>query len=249
MATGPAFRQAVGLCRDAPELDVGVHLTAVGGKPLLRSDSSLVAAEGRFYAGAGFFLRRYVLGGIRPDDLRAEWAAQIERVLDHGIAASHLDSHQHVHAFPGIARITLGLAKRYGMVHVRVPMERFPRRRPESLYEFRRMAGSAALSACAAAARLRRRLEQAGHPAPGFLGFREGGRLDGNRLRRLLDSLRPGRVYELMCHPGFSPEDPQIAAWRYSHEKELYALTRPGLRSELAARGIRLCRFRDLLRG
>jgi hypothetical protein len=80
-----------------------------------------------------------------------------------------------------------------------------------------------------------------------FLGFQDGGRLDQLRLRRLLDRLRPGGVYELMCHPGFTPDEPDVKRWRYCHEKELQALTSPSIRSEIAARGIQLCNFKDLM--
>jgi predicted glycoside hydrolase/deacetylase ChbG (UPF0249 family) len=79
------------------------------------------------------------------------------------------------------------------------------------------------------------------------LGFQDGGRLDDLRLRRLLRALRPGRAYELMCHPGLTPDEPDVKRWQYNHEKELQALTSPSIRSEIAARGIQLCNFKDLL--
>lgn len=80
-----------------------------------------------------------------------------------------------------------------------------------------------------------------------FLGFLDGGRLDQARLRRLLGMLRPGAGYELMCHPGFTPEDQDIRSWEYHHEEELQALTHPLIKSEIAARGIQLCSFKNLM--
>jgi predicted glycoside hydrolase/deacetylase ChbG (UPF0249 family) len=50
-----------------------------------------------------------------------------------------------------------------------------------------------------------------------------------------------------MCHPGFTPDEPDVKRWNYSHEKELQALTSPLIRSEIAARGIQLCSFKDLM--
>jgi predicted glycoside hydrolase/deacetylase ChbG (UPF0249 family) len=79
-----------------------------------------------------------------------------------------------------------------------------------------------------------------------FVGFQDGGRLDDLRLRRLLRALRPGRAYELMCHPGLTPDEPDVKRWQYGHEKELQALTNPAIRSEITARGIHLCNFKDL---
>ncbi|RPJ72470.1 MAG: ChbG/HpnK family deacetylase, partial [Desulfobacteraceae bacterium] len=122
MAVGRAFAQAVEGCRAFPALDVGVHLTLVA-EPPLRPNSSLPGPDGRLPASAGAFLRRWAAGGIRRDDIRAECAAQIERVLNQGLRVTHLDSHQHVHALPRLADLCLDLAARYGIPFVRVPVE------------------------------------------------------------------------------------------------------------------------------
>jgi predicted glycoside hydrolase/deacetylase ChbG (UPF0249 family) len=50
-----------------------------------------------------------------------------------------------------------------------------------------------------------------------------------------------------MCHPGLTPDEPDVKRWQYGHEKELQALTNPAIRSEIAARGIHLCNFKDLM--
>ena len=123
MAVGRAFEQAVQYCRAAPALDVGVHLTLVAERPLLAGRSSLAGDDGRFPESAGAFLRRWLKGSIRRADVQAEWSAQIERVLDHGIRVTHLDSHQHVHILPGLADLSLKLAARYTIPFVRVPVE------------------------------------------------------------------------------------------------------------------------------
>jgi len=158
---------------------------------------------------------------------------------------THLDSHQHVHALPGIAQLALRLSARYGIPFVRAPVEVLRIGRLEGFYGASRLAGALALRMCWAMARLAepfgascRRLR--------FLGFSEGGRLNHARLRRLLQSLRPGRVYELMCHPGFAPEDADIKRWSYSHEQELQALTSASTHALISARGIQLCSYIDL---
>jgi predicted glycoside hydrolase/deacetylase ChbG (UPF0249 family) len=246
MAVGGAFEQAVRSCRTVPSLDVGVHLALVAGKPLQADGSSLVEEDGRFPASHGAFTRRWALGRIRRADVQAEWSAQIERVLNQGIRATHLDSHQHVHALPGLSDLAHALAARYRIPFVRAPVEPLRLNRPLSLHGINRMFGSAILRASWTLARL----AAAGtphHRPLHFLGFHDGGRLDRERLRRLLDSLRPGRVYELMCHPGFTPEEADVKSWQYRHEVELQSLTDPLIRSEIAARGIQLCSFKDLM--
>jgi len=245
MAVGRAFEQAVQWCRALPSLDVGVHLTLVAEKPLLPNGSALAGDHGRFPTSIGAFLRRYLQGKVRLADVQAELSAQIERALDQGIRLTHLDSHQHVHALPVLAALTQRLAARYGIPFVRVPVEDWRAGRPQNLHGLYRMLGSMLLRASWTAARLSGASGRTGRSLH-FLGFQEGGRLDHLRLQRLLRSLRPGRVYELMCHPGFTPDEPDVKRWNYGHEKELQALTSPLIRSEIAARGIQLCSFKDL---
>jgi predicted glycoside hydrolase/deacetylase ChbG (UPF0249 family) len=247
MAVGRAFDHAVGWCRRVPSLDVGVHLTLVAATPLLAQASSLKGADGRFPASAGAFLRRFLSGRIRLADIRAELSAQIERVLDHGVSVSHLDSHQHVHALPGIAQLALELAARYGIARVRAPIARLRMERSAGLRGVLRLAGAMALRASWGTVRAAG-LRDVGRGRLRFLGFAEGGRLDQDRLQRLLLSLRPGHTYELMCHPGLTPQEPDIQRWGYRHERELQALTSAATHALIAARGIRLCGYGDLSR-
>ena len=245
MAVGGAFEQAVRSCRAVPSLDVGVHLTLVAERPLRANVCSLVGKDGRFPADRAAFLRRWALGRTRRAEVQAEWSAQIERVLDRGIRVTHLDSHQHIHALPGLADLALALAGRYRIPFVRAPVEPLRVDRPLNLHGINRMFGSAFLRASWTLARLAA-AGPAEHRPLRFLGFHDGGRLDRERLRRLIAGLRPGRTYELMCHPGFKPEETDAKSWQYRHEEELQALTDPSIRSEIAARRIQLCSFKDL---
>jgi predicted glycoside hydrolase/deacetylase ChbG (UPF0249 family) len=227
-------------------LDVGVHLTLVAETPLRHRPSSLTGGDGRLPPSVGVFLRRCLAGTVRMADIQSELAAQIERVLDHGLRPTHLDSHQHVHALPGIAQLVMGLSDRYRIPFVRVPVEAPRIDRPLNARAASRWAGAIALRTSWTLARLAG-TRRAASRGLRFLGFTEGGRLDQRRLRRLIRELRPGRTYELMCHPGFAPEEPDIQRWRYRHEQELQALASVGIRSEIAARGIALCSFRSLI--
>jgi predicted glycoside hydrolase/deacetylase ChbG (UPF0249 family) len=246
MAVGRAFGQAVAHCRKLPFLDVGVHLTLVAEKPLLPNSGALTEDDGHFPISIGAFLRRCHRGKVRLADIQAELSAQIERVLDHGIRVTHLDSHQHVHALPWLAPLTRRLAAQYGIPFVRVPVEDWRAGRPQGLRGISRLLGAMLLRASWAAAGLSGTIGRRAR-SPRFLGFQEGGRLDHLRLQRLLRRLRPGRVYELMCHPGFTPDEPAVQRWNYSHEKELQALTSPAVRAAIADRGIQLCSFKNLM--
>lgn len=245
MAVGKAFAHAIDCCRSVPTLDVGVHLTAVAARPLVSSCCSLADADGNFPPSAGTFTRRWLRGAIRRADVEAEWSAQIERILDEGIRLTHLDSHQHLHILPGLTAICQQLALRFRIPFVRVPVESPLRPEIPSLHSCKRMAGAAVLGGCWLLGRLtthQQPLDRTLH----FLGFHDGGRLDQKRLLRLLRSLRPGRGYELMCHPGQTPDEPDIQAWEYQHAIELLALTDPLVLAEIKNRAIRLCSFADL---
>lgn len=245
MAVGKAFAHAIDCCHSAPTLDMGVHLTAVAARPLLSRCSSLTDTDGSFHASAGAFTRRWLRGAIRRADLQAEWSAQIERILDEGIRLTHLDSHQHLHILPGLTDLCQQLARRFHIPCVRVPVESPWRLASPSLHGCARMAGAAVLGCCWLLGRLTAP-RQPPTRSLRFLGFHDGGRLDQQRLLRLLRSLRPGLGYELMCHPGLATDDPDIQGWGYHHVTELQALTDPLVLAEIKSRDIRLRSFADL---
>ena len=253
MAVGSAFDDAVRWSRALPTLDIGVHLTAVGGRALLPQSPDSPWPSGRFPDGYGAFVHAWLAGRIRPAAVHAEWSAQIERVLGAGIQVSHLDSHQHLHALPGLAERAFELAQRYRIPFVRVPLER-PLPRPEGAAGLVRALSALVLRGAWTAARVAGGWRVRGRAARRrprglrFLGFSEGGKLDLDRLLKLLARIGSAGDYELMCHPGFTPAEPEVRRWNYRHESEVLALTHPAVRATLVRRGIRLCRFADLER-
>lgn len=246
MPVGKAFDHALQKLEEAPQLDVGVHLTLVAEEPLIHKNSSLLNGGNRFPKDIASFMLAYFKGGIRLSDIRREWSAQIEKALDRRLAITHLDSHQHVHVLPGIAEITQELADRYRVPFIRIPSEQFKWYMFRDVRSAGRLAGDLALKTFCAL--FKNRTERAiSCNTPRFLGFFFGGRLDAAGLNRILASTSPGSTYELMCHPGFAPLEPEYRKWNYRHEAELMALASPRLRNELENKGIHLCRFCDLL--
>lgn len=246
MPVGKAFDHALQKLDEAPQLDVGVHLTLVAEEPLIRKHSTLLNGGNRFPKDIASFMLAYFKGGIKLSDIRREWTAQIEKALDRGLAVTHLDSHQHVHVLPGIAEITQELADHYQVPFIRIPSEQFKWYMFRDVRSAGRLAGDLALKTFCA---LSRNLTERTIPCntPRFLGFFFGGRLDAACLNRILASTIPGSTYELMCHPGFAPLEPEYRKWNYRHEAELITLASPKLRGELKSKGIHLCRFCDLL--
>ena len=244
MAGGAAFDEAVAIARDCPELGVGVHLTLVGARPVASAVASLVDGKGDFCASYPVFLRRYLQGTIRRDEVARELAAQIEKVTQAGIRPTHLDSHQHLHVVPGISAIVLDLARRFAIPAVRIPAE------PLGFFgglspSVGRVVGRSGLTVLAGL--FRRRALAAGLRVPEhFFGMLAGGQLNEIALQNILQQL-PAGTSEIMCHPG--RPDAALArqySWDYHWSDELAALCAPRIRRILQENGIRLISFREL---
>lgn len=247
MAGGGAFDDAVRLAAENPRLGVGVHLTLVGGgKPVLPAAAvpTLVDGQGCFPAGHPAFIASYLAGRIALDEAAAELAAQVAKIVTAGVTPSHFDSHQHLHALPGIFAIVTDLAGRYGVRALRKPAE--------SLTYFGGMKASAGRvigrSGLSLLAGWTMRSEKmAGLKAPQyFFGMLAGGQMNLARLKRVLDSLPDGDA-EVMTHPGMNGASlAAVFSWQYQWESELQALTSPEIRQLIKQRSIKLISFREL---
>jgi hopanoid biosynthesis associated protein HpnK len=246
MATGDAFDDAIALSRAHRDLSVGVHLTLVEGVPVRRPDEipSLVEADGRFPQTLGAFLKAWLTGRVRPEDVAREFAAQVEKVLGRGVQVDKLDSHMHVHVLPGILPAAVTTARRYGIRAIRRPVERLRYRHgPSGLPALVRQT---ALSVLARAHD--RRISGSGLRTPDhFSGIAESGALTERHLLRILRDLEPG-VTEIMTHPGH--HDAVVDQWRgsrrYRREGDLHALLSTEVKTLLRENGITLCTFREL---
>jgi len=96
-----AAGHAAQLAAANPDLGVGLHFNLTLGPPLAdpRMVPSLLGPDGRFLARGGL-LRRGLAGRVDPAHVAIELQAQLARMRELGVAPSHLDSHQHVHALP-----------------------------------------------------------------------------------------------------------------------------------------------------
>jgi chitin disaccharide deacetylase len=246
MAVGAEFEHATRLCIALPSLDLGVHLTLIEERPLLPSSEvpTLVDHNGRFYADATMFIRRYFGGNIAMEDVRRELDAQIRRVRDAGIPVSHLDSHQHVHVLPRVFDVTVELAKEHGIPAIRVPRERISLAALAKAPSALRLVQQAVLNGfCIRAARRTRGLLRTDH----FAGFLFGGRMNKDNLGHVLRNLPAEGCAELMCHPALPDPDSRYAYWGYEGPDELEALRDPSLPEHLGALGISLVSYRDLI--
>ncbi len=123
MGNGAGFDEAAELAHAHGLGDrIGVHLVLTEGVPLtdaIRRLPRLCDAEGRFRLWRGRE-RAFHLPSAERVAVVAELRAQVDRVRGAGLAASHLDSHHHVHTEPGIAGVVIALAREQGVQRVRL---------------------------------------------------------------------------------------------------------------------------------
>ena len=223
----PGWMDAVRRARDYPTLGIGLHFNLLVGVPLTPA-TSLCRADGAFLS-LGALTRRALAGTVRTHDVRVECEAQLDALADAGIRATHIDSHRHTHALPGVHAAVAGIAAARGL----------PLRRPiEGWHPLRRRpAGWMRDTVVAWSWRAASMDGHAARAADHFAGLSlQGRRQFGSGLARLLDALPPGTT-ELMVHPG--RVDEALAAvdpYTWQREIERDVLTGPAL-SERLRRG------------
>jgi hopanoid biosynthesis associated protein HpnK len=256
LANGEAFESAVGLSRQAPRLGVGIHLNLTEGKPVALASgiSSLVNGQGVFARKPAKLWGAIILRRVSTVDIEKELRAQIEKVLAAGIVATHLDSHKHVHALPALGRMTIKLARQYGIPAIRRVAERWPalgyllRRYPQAKTTIiRQRLKSFALALLSRG--WSRPCWRAGIAcAEHFYGLTPTGFLDEELLREILCHL-PDGTSELMCHPGFVDQALRKTPTRLLQQREVeyQALTRPAIKVLAKDLGVQLINYGDLV--
>ena len=243
MVNAPSFEEAASLVRArAPRLGIGLHLNLAAGRPLTDAVSLRNAATGEFHSLVEL-ARRALMGRVRAEEVRRECDAQLRALAATGIRATHLDSHRHMHALPGVLPAVAASAYAAGLRWVRRPLD-YP-----SLREVGACAKAVALHAAWRRALVN--VDRAHLPlldrAPHFRGIALQGAPDVEvRLLALLDRLPAGRT-ELMLHPGY--DDTSLAAqdpYRHEREREVAALCSPLVRARLERGDIRLVSFAEL---
>lgn len=235
MANGEAFEHAISLARRNPSLDVGCHLVLVGGRSLLPPFRPMPASVGE------------LLGAIVARQIRIydELAAQVRRILDAGIAATHIDTHKHTHLAPPVLDAVARVAQEFGIAWVRRPFD-LPLTAVRGAAPWLKRATSDGLQFLRT--RFHRVLEQHGCcTTDHFAGFQITGRFRTGELVRLIQSLPEG-VTEFMCHPGRCRSELRKASTRLkeSREAELEALLAPESRRALIDSGVQLVNYRVL---
>jgi len=244
VTTGEAVEDALRLAREHPGLDLGVHLVLCDERPLLPYEYiSSILSSNRCFLSRQQLLFRILTRKINGLEVRAEWSAQIEKVLNEGISLSHLDGHQYLHLYPGLLHVTLKLAKEYGIPFVRgsivdrLDLESGTKRLVQwAFLKFWTVLNVSRLDHVQV-----RRI-----PSVGFL--KSGGRMTRKYVLETVDLLRrkgAWPVIEMNFHPGTG--DPHTS-WKYQHwhydwKSDLDLLIDESLKNALLERGVVLSSF------
>lgn len=87
------------------------------------------------------------------------------------------------------------------------------------------------------------------HSDIGFLGMGASGQLSIEYLAMRLKTLQPGKIFELMCHPGIYDKteisDPRLVQY-HNWDQERGVLTSDEVRALLELHNVKLIGFRDI---
>lgn len=251
MVNMDSFGDAAEIARRNRDLPVGIHLTLLWGRPVSSPEDvrSLVMHDRSFPTSAAVLAARYGAGLISFNDVRTEFRNQIKTFLDAGLTPTHVDSHKHIHALPGILKALISVLREFRIQKIRFPLEsggRIRRRRhaPPSRRLWRSI-GKRVIIQCLCRAN-RGRLGRSGLTTTDhFAGMDAMNRLDEESLGAMIDTLRPG-ITEIMCHAGhMDKEASRYSSHQPDRETELSALTSARVRERVEANGIRLTNYRD----
>ncbi len=242
MANGPDFDASARI----KGVGIGVHLNLLRGAPLCPPERipSLVDDNGLMLGNYRKLFLRYMAGRVSLDDVRREWSAQVERVIDTGVKPTHLDSEKHIHAWPRLGGLVAEIARRHGIRWMRRPVERLHLAVPAG--------GFLRIATLAVFARSGSRLPSGVSRADFCWGIAEqGALLDPERFHRYAASFRTRpRILEIVCHPGVpadddGPLDPRFGALRIAGNwsAENAALQSPAWKTSLASLGAELVNY------
>ena len=233
LVNAPGWEHAAAALRRAGStLGAGLHLNLTAGEPVSGGRSLVHGRTGRFHGLAGL-VARALAGRIDPGHVAEECAAQLARLRGADVRVTHIDSHRHVHALPGVWASVVAAARAHGVPFVRVPVESGGGRAQVKRWSIA-TAWRVAVRGVAAPRHADRFYGIALQDDPRFL----------NRLLALIDRLPASGITELMVHPG--RPDAALAAWDgyvAPRAVELAALTSSAVRERLLRGDVRLTHF------
>ena len=240
IVNAPWFREAVDICRENGDLDVGVHLTLTAEYtnyrwPALSTrdpSTGLVDPEGYLWHSS-----RDAVKHIHEQAAAAEMRAQIETALAAGVSVTHIDTHMGTVVHPRYIRSYLALAREYGVPAFLPSVTR------ERLEEMRQVENADELLAVI------EEVERSAVPTLDEILIDTLVPLaDKSQFYRdLIDGTKPGLTH-LLFHPAVQSEElTAITGSHASRHADYLAWSSPVMREYIASQDIHLIGYRDLL--
>ena len=210
------FRELASQVIEIPDLDIGVHLNFSFGMPITKELAKKLDANGGRFPSAFHMMKKILAGHIRLGMIEQEFRAQIERCLNNGLVPIFLNSHEHVHMFPPLFKMTMRLADEF-----RVPFIRFVQPDWSGPLNYPAMFRNSVFSVLSTIHSFSKR-----EHLPITIGTSQSGNLTLQYFKRKVPLLKTGNIYELMCHPGLMNQsevhDERILNFHHwEQEKEL----------------------------
>ncbi len=198
---------------------IGIHLQLTDGTPCM--EKSLVPS---ILTESGDFPRSWRnLGQLNPDEVRLEWHAQIEKILNLNIQPTHIDTHHHVHRFPGAFEVYCEIAKAYQLPARTMTLQMTAKLRSQGIR-------------CAE------------YCETGWCGGSMTAESLINRVEKAFARCGNQGTVELMCHPGFVDlELKEKSRYVAEREQELRTLCQSDLAARLRELGIRVVAMSELV--
>jgi hopanoid biosynthesis associated protein HpnK len=243
MTNMPAADEAVKIAKEMPTLGVGVHLNLTEGPPMSEEGcvERLIDADGQF-ACSPFTLSLVSLAGHKiRESIRAELAAQIQWAIDHGLKPTHLDSHEHIHAFPALFSIVYQLAGRFGIRAVRWSFE--PEELSRTPWPLTSEDGRIRAQKVRILAKINRVQNRDFLKNNALFGIAHTGKIDVNFFKAIA-LYNSAATAEVMTHPGFTDSpDPDDTRLRHQRKDELEALCSDKTKRYFKDAGIKLVHY------
>jgi predicted glycoside hydrolase/deacetylase ChbG (UPF0249 family) len=118
MANAPAVKPAAAELRKFPGCSFGAHLNLTQFEPIIGGRNAERLTDARGVLSRDVAERAGGLGQMRA--MYLELCAQVERLLELGVALSHLDSHHHVHSMPHVFPVVKAVQRRYRIRRLRL---------------------------------------------------------------------------------------------------------------------------------
>ncbi|MCF6147416.1 MAG: ChbG/HpnK family deacetylase [Candidatus Kuenenia sp.] len=202
MAGGESFSGACNIIKENSELGIGIHITLLHGKSVLKHkdipdlvDGKGYFCENPFFAGINLFFRK----GI-ANQIRCEIKAQIETALEAGISLGHLDGHLNIHLHPSVLWHAVDLCREYDIPYIRITREPlFMNLFVSGKNLMYKISHKIIFDVLAYRAKPLLRENGIGH-IPLVIGLLESGNITSSYLMKTLPRV-DAEIFEIYCHP------------------------------------------------